>query len=64
VAFQAELSMASGYLPVIQSVMEHPVYREFLKGADGSRNIIALAVKICMEQMARSCTIRASTCAS
>ena len=59
VAFQAELSMASGYLPVIQSVMEHPVYREFLKGADGSRNIIALAVKICMEQMASYYTLPA-----
>lgn len=50
VAFQAEFSMQSGYVPVIKSVTENPVYKAFLDKADGSTNIAALSAKVCMEQ--------------
>ena len=47
VDFQAEFSMASGYMPVIKSVKDHPVYKEsFLDKADGKDNITALSVKV------------------
>ena len=42
--------MVSGYVPVLKSVAEHEVYKEFLNGADGGDNIAALSAKICMEQ--------------
>ncbi len=50
IEFQAEFSMASGYVPVLKSVAEHPVYAEFLNSADGGNNITALSAKVCMEQ--------------
>ncbi len=50
VEFQAEFSMASGYVPVIKSVAEHPVYADFLNKADGGDRIAALSAKICLEQ--------------
>ncbi len=50
VEFQAEFSMASGYVPVIKSVADHPVYAEFLANADGGDNIAALSAKVCLEQ--------------
>ncbi len=50
VEFQAEFSMASGYVPVIKSVKDHPVYAEFLNEADGGDYIPALSAKICLEQ--------------
>ena len=50
VGFQAEFSMASGYVPVIKSVEDHPVYANFLNKADGGNNIAALSAKVCMEQ--------------
>jgi multiple sugar transport system substrate-binding protein len=50
VNFQAEFSMASGYVPVIKSVGEHPVYKEFLDNADGGANIAALSAKVCLAQ--------------
>ncbi len=50
VEFQAEFSMASGYVPVIKSVSDHPVYKEFIESADGGDNIAALSAKICLEQ--------------
>ena len=52
VEFQAEFSMASGYVPVIKSVGEHPVYKEFLDNADGGNNISALSAKVCLAQEA------------
>ena len=50
VAFQAEFGMASGYVPVLKSVGENPVYAEYLQSADGGNYISALAAKICLEQ--------------
>ena len=47
IEFQAEFSMVSGYMPVLESVMENPVYKEdFLDKADGGDNIAALSVKV------------------
>ena len=52
-AFQAEFSMVSGYMPVIKSVSEDPVYRdEFLAKADGGANLTALSAKVALEQHA------------
>ena len=51
VAFQAEFSMASGYVPVIESVKDHPVYANFLAKADGGKQIAALSAKVCMEEV-------------
>ncbi len=45
VAFQASFSMASGYIPVIQSVTTNEVYAEFLNKANGGDNVAALSVK-------------------
>ncbi len=50
VEFQAEFSMASGYVPVIKSVAQNEVYADFINGADGGDNIAALSAKVCLEQ--------------
>lgn len=50
VEFQAEFSMASGYVPVLKSVAENPAYAEFLASADGGNFISALSAKVCLEQ--------------
>ena len=50
VEFQAEFSMASGYVPVLKSVAEHPVYADFLASADGGDFVAALSAKVCLEQ--------------
>ncbi len=50
VEFQAEFSMASGYVPVLKSVADHPVYADFLASADGGDYIAALSAKVCLEQ--------------
>ena len=50
VAFQAEFALASGYVPVLKSVAEHPIYAENLANADGYDYITSLAAKVCMEQ--------------
>ena len=50
VEFQAEFSMASGYVPVLKSVAEHPVYAEFITSADGGDFVSALSAKVCLEQ--------------
>ena len=50
VEFQAEFSMASGYVPVLKSVAEHPVYADFLASADGGNYVAALSAKVCLEQ--------------
>jgi len=50
VEFQAEFSMTSGYVPVLKSVAENPVYKAFTEKANGGDNIAALSAKICLEQ--------------
>lgn len=53
VEFQAEFSMASGYIPVIKSVGENPVYKgEFLDKANGGDFISALSAKVGLQQEA------------
>ena len=42
--------MASGYVPVLKSVGENPVYADFISKADGGNNIAALSAKVCLEQ--------------
>jgi multiple sugar transport system substrate-binding protein len=51
VEFQAEFSMASGYMPVLKSVVNNPAYKAFLDSADGGNNIAALSAKTAMEQV-------------
>ena len=50
VEFQAEFSMASGYVPVLKSVAENPEYKKFLESANGGDKVAALSAKICMLQ--------------
>ena len=50
VDFQAEFSMASGYVPVLKSVAQNEVYAQFLANADGGDYISALSAKICLDQ--------------
>ncbi len=51
VEFQAEFSMASGYVPVLKSVGENEVYKtQFLDKANGGDFISALSAKVCLEQ--------------
>ena len=50
ISFQAEFSMASGYVPVLKSVGANPVYADFISKADGGNNIAALSAKVCLEQ--------------
>ena len=52
IEFQADFSMASGYVPVIKSVGENEVYKaEFLDKANGGDYIAALSAKVCLEQV-------------
>ena len=49
--FQAEFSVASGYVPVLKSTFELDAYKEFLEGASNNKEgIAALSAKTCMEQ--------------
>ncbi len=51
VEFQAEFSMASGYVPVLKSVAENEIYKgNFLDKADGGNYISALSAKVCLAQ--------------
>ena len=50
VAFQAEFAMASGYVPVLKSVSDNPIYAEFISNADGGKNVAALSAKVCLLQ--------------
>ncbi len=50
VEFQAEFAMASGYVPVLKSVAQNPVYADFISNADGGNFIAALSAKVCLEQ--------------
>ena len=52
VEFQAEFSIASGYVPVIKSVIDNPIYAEHLANAGGyGEHTTALSAKICLEQV-------------
>ena len=50
VDFQAEFSMASGYVPVLKSVATNEAYAAFMAQADGGDFISALSAKVCLEQ--------------
>lgn len=50
VPFQGEFSTTSGYVPVINSVFEDPIYKSFLNSADGTDGIAALSAKQCVAQ--------------
>ena len=51
IAFQAEMSMASGYVPNNTAVLENDKYLEFLDSANGyDSGIAALSAKVCMDQ--------------
>ena len=48
---QAEFALQSGYMPVLESVVDHPVYREILAMANGYENLPLLAAKVAFEQV-------------
>ena len=50
VEFQAEFGMASGYVPVLKSVSDNPVYAQYIASADGGNYIAALSAKVCLQQ--------------
>ena len=50
VNFQAAFADASGYVPVLKSVADHPTYANKMANADGFDNIAYLSAKVCMEQ--------------
>ena len=50
VNFQAAFADASGYVPVLKSVAEHPTYAAKMAQADGFGNITYLSAKVCMAQ--------------
>ena len=50
VNFQAAFADASGYVPVLKSVADHPTYKAKMDAADGFDNITYLSAKVCMEQ--------------
>ena len=49
VEFQAEFSMASGYMPVLKSVTENEQYANWLNSANGYENLVATCVKVGIE---------------
>ncbi len=50
VAFQAEFADAQGYIPVLKSVSENPVFKKNMEKANGTTHIAYLSMKVCMEQ--------------
>lgn len=50
IEFQSDFSIASGYVPVLETVTEDPMYSSFLKKANGTTFIAALSAKMCMDQ--------------
>ena len=50
VEFQAEFGLASGYIPVLKSVAQNPIYAAELASADGYDHVTALSAKVAMEQ--------------
>ena len=51
VEFQSAFSIASGYVPVLESVTENEKYAKFLESADGGDFVAALSAKVCAEQV-------------
>ncbi len=49
VDFQAEFSMASGYMPVLESVTENEGYAAWLAKANGKEHLVAQCVKVGIE---------------
>jgi hypothetical protein len=43
--------MASGYVPVLETVVEDPVYAKFLNKGNGTTHIAALSASVCMDQV-------------
>lgn len=52
VEFQAEFSLASGYVPVLKSVKQNETFAEKLEARNGGDNISSLSAYVCMEQVA------------
>ena len=50
VSFQASFSLASGYVPVINSVLSNEIYATHLANGNGYENIATYSVRVCMEQ--------------
>ena len=50
IEFQAEFSMASGYVPVLKSVAQNEGYAAWLASANGGSKIAALSIKVCLAQ--------------
>ena len=50
VDFQAAFADASGYVPVLKSVANHPTYADKMAKADGFDNVTYLSAKVCIEQ--------------
>ena len=50
VNFQAAFADASGYVPVLKSVADHPTYKAKMEAADGFDNVTYLSAKVCMAQ--------------
>ena len=48
VDFQAAFSLASGYVPVLKSVADHPIYSAEVQKADGYDNIAMLSAQVCL----------------
>ena len=48
--FQADFSMISGYVPVIESAQNDPFYQKFLSKADGYDGLTALGASVCLAQ--------------
>ena len=48
--FQAAFGIASGYMPVLENIGEHPVYKDELAAADGKFNLAMLSAKVALEQ--------------
>jgi len=46
--FQAEFSMASGYMPVLESVSELPAYSHWLSRGDGYENLVQRTLQVCI----------------
>ncbi len=48
--FQADFSMISGYVPVIESAANDPFYQDFLSKANGYDGLTALGASVCLAQ--------------
>ena len=48
VDFQAAFSLASGYVPVLKSVADHPIYKAEVEKANGYDHIAMLSAQVCL----------------